>query len=485
MKKLLFFITLFSGIFVSCEADLDLENKEYASREQIEKLAQSSPESLLTITSGIEDGTNSFLRSYNTYGGGAHSDFGLMAINLGLDLMSNDMVQVRSHWFSEYYNYTGRQQTNARATSTIWNFYYKVIRDANSIIELTPADTENEGLRYTAGRALALRGMAYFNLIRLYGNGEQGIPLYTEELDIPGRAPTSQVVDQAQADLETAYDYLEGFTRANKTQIDQNIVAGLLARFYLNYGDYTNAITMAQQAQQAGSILTGDDVYNGFDEIGSSSWIWGADITPETSSIYASFFSQISSINPGYGGILGVFKSIDKRLYDAIPDSDSRKDWFVDDPIVNPSGLTVPTYANVKFIDDTFFEGDYVYMRVEEMYLIEAEARALSGDDTGAAQVLYDLISTRDSAYVLSTNTGDALLEEIRTHRSIELWGEGFAFYDMKRWNEALVRDYEGSNHASFGRENFPAGSPKFVLQIPLSELNANDAIGPGDQNPL
>src|SRR5690606_5331028 len=126
----------------------------------------------------------------------------------------------------------------------------------------------------------------------------------------------------------------------------------------------------------------------------------------------------------------------------------------------------LPRYANVKFVDDTFFEGDLLYMRAEEMVLIEAEAKAHSGDDPGAVQALYELMSKRDSAYTLSTSTGDTLLEEIRLNRRIELWGEGFAFFDMKRWNMPLTRDYPGSNHAGWaGKHNYPANSPKFTLQ--------------------
>ncbi|MEZ4838982.1 hypothetical protein [Flavobacterium sp.] len=37
-----------------------------------------------------------------------------------------------------------------------------------------------------------------------------------------------------------------------------------------------------------------------------------------------------------------------------------RKGWFA--AAGNPFGL--PQYANVKFVDDTDFEGDYVFMRV-------------------------------------------------------------------------------------------------------------------------
>lgn len=482
MKKYVLLTCMFSVFLTSCSDDLDLENKEYVSREAIEQLAETSPEALLVVTNGVNDGTNAFLRSFSTYGGGAHSDFGLKAFDLGLDLMSNDMTQSISHWFSEYYNYTGREQQNIRATSTLWNFYYKVIRDANLIIQLTPADVSDPGLRSTLGKAQALRGLAYFNLIRLYADGERGIPLYTEDEIIQSRVATSVIVAQIGEDLENAYANLEGYSRTDKTMINQNVAAGLLARYYLEYGDYTKAVAMAQQAQTAGTIMNMVQIFDGFDEISNPSWIWGAEITAETTSTYASFFSQMSNVNPGYGGLLRVYKNIDKRLYDDIKETDARRDWFVGDE--NQAQWNLPKYANVKYIDATFFQGDYLYMRVEEMVLIEAEALALAGDFEGAADALYKLVSKRDATYTVSTNTGAALLEEIRTHRRIELWGEGFAFYDMKRWDVDLVRDYANTNHPAWGRFNFDSNAPEMIFQIPLGELNANDEINEGDQNP-
>ncbi len=484
MKKYILITVLGALALSSCSADLDTKNKEYVSREQINALADSSPESLLIVTEGINDGTNAFLRSFSTYGAGAHSDFGLKAMNIGLDLMSNDVVMTGSHWFQEYHNYTGREQQNTRGTATVWNFYYTVIRDTNAIIDLVPSDTEDDGLRASLGKALALRGLAYFDLIRLYADGERGIPLYTENEFIASRASTSQVVEQIGKDLENAYIDLEGYSRPNKGGINQNVVAGLLARYYLQYGQYDKAITMALQAQGAGVVMSGDLIYDGFDEISNPSWIWGADITPETTAIYASFFSHMGNVNDGYAGLLGVYKNIDRKLYDAIPETDSRKNWFVGDGQEEEWG--VPIYANVKFIDDTFFEGDLLYMRVEEMILIEAEAKALSGDSSGAAQALFKLMSKRDSTYTLSNNTGDALLKEIRLNRSIELWGEGFAFFDMKRWELPLERDYPGSNQAGWaGKLNYPANSPKFTFQIPIAEINNNEEINVGDQNAL
>ncbi len=210
--------------------------------------------------------------------------------------------------------------------------------------------------------------------------------------------------------------------------------------------------------------------------INNSEWIWGADLNTNTSTYYASFFSNVGSLNPGYAGFLQIFKSGDRRLVESISATDKRREWFAS----AGNGFGVPQYANLKFYDFTDFEGDYVFMRAAEMYLNEAEALALGGDDTGARQALFNLISTRDAAYTLSSNSGQNLLDEIRKHRKIELWGEGFAFFDMKRWNQPLVRTYAGTNHASFGLVDYPVGSSKFIFQIPIIEMNNNLDI---DQN--
>jgi hypothetical protein len=88
--------------------------------------------------------------------------------------------------------------------------------------------------------------------------------------------------------------------------------------------------------------------------------------------------------------------------------------------------------------------------------------------------VLYDLVITRDPEYQLSTNTGAALIEEIMTHRRIELWGEGFRWLDLKRLN--LPLDRTGSNHdASVAiKMEEPAGTNLWQYLITRDEINAN-----------
>ena len=74
------------------------------------------------------------------------------------------------------------------------------------------------------------------------------------------------------------------------------------------------------------------------------------------------------------------------------------------------------------------------------------------------------------------------LINEILLQKRIELWGEGCAWFDMKRLGVALERNYIGSNHViAAAKLDIPAGDPRFVFQIPQSEILANPNV---TQNP-
>jgi hypothetical protein len=485
-KKILLSLLIVVSIY-SCEKEfLNTDSKEYVTKQQLNDLASSSPEALLKINTSVESGQYSFLREFSTNQedtGFRHDDYGQMSINLGLDLMSNDMVQIQDHWMGNYYSYRGRTQ-DFSTTRIIWNFYYSIIYNVNSIIAQVPEDATDQDLLHLKARARGLRAWSYFNLVRIYqytyqGNqSAAGIPLYDgEDINIGSRAPLEDVYAFILEDIQLAYTNIEGYSRASKETLNKEVIAGIYARILLETGtDYTKCATLAAEARSSASLMTAAQwVSEGFSDISNSEWIWGSDIDGESSTVYASFFSHVSSLNAGYAGLLNIHKTIDKRLFEAISATDIRKTAFDE-----ASG-----YLNYKFFDFTFFEGDYVYMRAAEMYLMEAEALARSGNDSQAAAVLYQLVSTRDPGYTSSTNTGQNLINEILLQRRIELWGEGFAWYDMKRNGIALERDYTGSNHAAFGRDDYPSTANEFLFQIPIREIENNLEINTEDQNPL
>ncbi|HLU92494.1 MAG TPA: RagB/SusD family nutrient uptake outer membrane protein, partial [Membranihabitans sp.] len=127
--------------------------------------------------------------------------------------------------------------------------------------------------------------------------------------------------------------------------------------------------------------------------------------------------------------------------------------------------------------------GDLAFMRSAEMYLIEAEALARSGQDAEAASVLYDLAVNRDEEYTLSTNTGADLIEEIMIQRRVELWGEGFRFYDLKRLDLPLDRTGANHNATLAAKLEEPAGSKEWQFLIPQQEIDYT--LGVVVQNPL
>ena len=99
-------------------------------------------------------------------------------------------------------------------------------------------------------------------------------------------------------------------------------------------------------------------------------------------------------------------------------------------------------------------------MRVEEMKLIEAEAAGMQ-DEARGIKLLTDFAKTRDPHYGYGTHNGaygnkstSKFQNEVWWQRRVELWGEGFATFDIKRLNKGIIRSYHGTNHVEGARWN-------------------------------
>ncbi|MNT63902.1 SusD family protein [compost metagenome] len=114
------------------------------------------------------------------------------------------------------------------------------------------------------------------------------------------------------------------------------------------------------------------------------------------------------------------------------------------------------------------------------MYLIEAEAEARLNNEPAAKQALLAIQQRAGVATVVSTNTGNALIEEILLERNKELYGEGHKFFDLLRTKKGV--DRTGST-VHWKIVNFPSGDNRLVSPIPQLELDANPVLKP-QQNP-
>jgi hypothetical protein len=349
--------------------------------------------------------------------------------------------------------------------------FYRFVSNATAILtnidQATGTETEKENIK---GQAYAYRAFAYFQLVQAWGkrfdydnpaNNDEpnsGVILRnTEQLtfDNQARSTVNEVYQQINSDIDNAVKCLTATTvvRTNKTYINRYVAEGLKARILLAQGKWEEAALLAKDVVEHSGAKLQADTYttttNRMMDSGNSEWLWcKIGLVDEVEHTLKNFESFMSNMNVSYNRKSP--RAIYNQLYNRIPDTDVRKAiWLpyapdatsMPRPIVPTNGIVV-NYMSNKFIvsDPAAKVADVPYMRLPEMMLIEAEGYARAGKYGEAAQALYPLASARDPQYQLSTKTGQELIDEIMFQRSVELWGEGFRWPDLKRLNMPLDR---------------------------------------------
>jgi hypothetical protein len=476
----------------SCGSDyLDTEYTRYLDAETAGEAAGRNPDVFL-------NGMWSWQVEYTDN----HDTFGLLSVLLAKDMMSEDIAVSAFHWFCYDYDFDNRM-FNYRRTRADWSLFYTDIAKANDIIGSYPEGGKTPDEKALLGQALAIRGMAFTYLPQIYqtymnqdgtiNRNAAGVPIllttadgYTlDELDgLKGRNTVGAVLDQAEKDLTAAVQNLTeaNYKRPSKNYVDLSVAQGLLARYYLLTQQWDKAAAAANAARSGYKQRDYAGLHDGFMTVNNSDVMWGFAHTSETQTTYASYFSHISNLAPGYAGMNYCAKLIDARLYSQIADDDYRKDLYngpAGDSSQPTAGAVLP-YASLKFGDTGDWTMHYIYMRAAEMVLIEAEAYARQGNGAQAATVLKELMANRQPSW----NQSSVTVEDILLQRRIELWGEGFAYFDLKRNNLGIDRNYEGSNHLAGHLLTIPAFDVRWTYQIPQSEMQENMHIQDSEQNP-
>lgn len=516
-------------VLVTSCTDLDTRPEgDISTSDQKQEIAEAIPERMAADISGMYF---SIGKQFCIYGDGADArddDFGYPASCLSLDLNGADMVSDASgyNWFSVASEYSDRIYNYAN-TNMRWAMFYNQIKMANDIIATIPEDNENEELNYYKAQALATRAFDYLTLVQYYqftykGNeNKPAVPIITDKsendlLNNP-RATVQQVYDLIMSDLNTAIPLLEGYNRNTKNEINQQVAYGLRARANLLMQNWGAAYDDASKAVAGYQPYSREEISKpGFNDANAPSWMWALILTPTNMpEPYPSWPSVISSFSgDSYSAGVGCYKMINKLLYTKIPDTDVRKGWWVDENLKSPNieglswtgyegkpigPLAIPDvkmaflpYTNVKFgayqdiLGNNVNAGDWCMMRAEEMILIQAEAKAMSGDLGGGKQILEDFVKTyRDPQYSSKANSTAAFQDEVWLQRRIELWGEGFALSDILRLRKNVVRfnSRVETNFPSGFKFNLAADNGWLLMRIPRGEINANNGIAEGDNN--
>ena len=322
------------------------------------------------------------------------------------------------------------------------------------------------------------------------------------------RDSVQQVYNQIMADLDEAISLLAGYDNGSaKDKIDEAVAYGLRARANLLMQNWENAAKDAAKAIEGGTPQSLSEVSNPtFNSADADSWLWGVLITPDNDVVTTGIINWPSHLcsltGKGYTTLTGSFRYVSSALYDQIPDTDIRKQWFISPdttstlvdnktvggiPVIDYFGLA--PYTNVKFgayqdvMGNTTNSQDWPLMRVEEMYLVKAEGEAMSGNLPAAKKTLEDFVKAyRNPSYMCNVSSATAMQDEIWLQRRMELWGEGFALFDILRLKKPIIR--KGTNYAAIVQFNLEPESQIMIYRIPQCEMETNKGITEADNNP-
>lgn len=398
-----------------------------------------------------------------------------------------------------------------------WYYYYMLIGNANAIIVNIDNATGPEADRqFIKAQALTFRAYSYFMLSQIYCNrwsdssngATDGLVLRTDLStgDLP-LSSLSEVYQRVYDDLNEAIELYKtsGKVRVANYDPDVNVAYAIYARAALTRQDYNKAHKMAISARTGYPLMSNNEYRAGF-FTPNKEWIWSSYGASDESLFYFSYFAYIA-YNSNASAVRNYPKCISKELYNKIPVEDVRKTMFLDPtgylydtstgqtssssalaakarqmfPALYP---TASIYAYMQFkigAADLPGVGNLNHFRSSEMYLIEAEAKYFSGDEQGAINALEFLNrqSGRNPSYVC-TKTGSELLEEIKLYRAIELWGEGFDWFDLKRWGDGINRksvEAGGNFIPVLAITASPQDGNEWTWKIPQKETDYNGGI--------
>lgn len=333
---------------------------------------------------------------------------------------------------------------------------YRLINVCNNII--ASIDKVNASDRDAVkGQALFLRGMAYFEMVKLFakpysaGNTSTNLGLQivttptingqvTAANNVP-RSSVQQTYDQIIADLTAAKTIIGGDAGEYGSEY---AVSAVLSRVYLQTGNYAGARDEANNVIENSGLSLESDYSNAFNNTSASSEdIYVLPVTAQDGSNEMHTYWSILDYGARDGDVEVNQEHID--LYDA---ADARLALFyIDDNDIYRSGKWKFQYKNLPVI------------RLAEMYLNRAESNFRLNSSVGAsADDDIDMIRSRVGLPFINVTLLDILNE-----RRLELAHEGQRIHDIKRLRLAV--------------DGFDYDANELVFPIPLREINASAGV--------
>ena len=520
-------VGLFSLVLVNTSCIEETEPTSVATQAQAERSSSATKAQAMAIPAQFNAIDNDYIDN-NSW----HAPFGYPAMMIIRDMMGNDMGFPTSSYANHFYRFGACQYMGGEYiyAAYIWEYYYKLVLTANSVINVVNPETATKEQLGYLGAAYAVRALAYLDLGRMYeflpndktssinadGNDVLGLtvpivtPTMTEaEARNNPRVKKADLVTFIKGDIEKAKEYIPNVSdRLNRTIPNLACVYGLEARLNMWTEEYAAAATAAQNAIAASGMTplseaVALDKTSGMNTY--SQFMWCCNLVKEDDAVQSgivNFTSWMSNQTTfGYtGSATGQYMICDRKFYERISSTDWRKKWWQApegsdlrnqksknhiEYLTPTDAEDMPEFAALKFRPGQGNVDDYnvgcavaiPLMRVEEMYFIKAEAEAHDNPAAGIATLTEFMTQYRDAAYTTNASSKEDAIDEIIFQKRVELWGEGQIFFDYKRLNMSVNRGYSGTPFFSALRLN-TEGRPAWMnLVISVSEYQDNQAV--------
>lgn len=495
------------------------------SKDYLETQPQSSvsPDVLFSTTEGARVAvnglskimTNQYLGTQGMNGEGTIKSW--YANFTGNDMQKCNQTGWAPLWNCEY---------NERATSSYdyypWFYYYKLIGNANKIVEsIDEAEGSAAERQFIKAQALTFRAYSFLMLSQLYchrwvdsnSGADPGLVLRLDTSTGDMALSTlAETYSRIYTDLDDAINlFTESGLRRSSDHFfepDINVAYAVYARAALTREDWTNAAKYAILAREGHPLMKSAEYMSGFNEP-NDEWIWGVYEAEDQTLYYYSFYAY-QGANASSGNCRQYPTAISKELYDQIPVTDARRKlWleptaeeYADSKLNKTTGRSTGLLQKRAFneFESKLYSTSYVFMymqfkhlcsfypgggsfnifRSAEMYLTEAEAYCHIGGKENEVQALLEELNAAHNPDYECDKTGDDLLNEVKLYRRIDLWGEGFDWFDYKRWKQPIVRKSiadGGSFHKTFAITLNPDDANDWTWVIPNKEKDYNKLV--------
>jgi starch-binding outer membrane protein, SusD/RagB family len=335
---------------------------------------------------------------------------------------------------------TDREVTNRTLTASnlqvnnTWGAIYLVVNRANTV--LAQADrlfSENvitaEERDAVKGEMFFLRGLAYFDLVKVFGGVPLELNATTSLTDIQflPRSSAQEVYSSIVSDLTNAENLLGTDERTSPRRASGLAATALLARVYLQNGNYAQAEAKAGQVIESSQFMLMPSFASIFttEGMGNMESIFEIDFTPNDPNGLG------FGTNPNTPGQKFYVR---EGTYNALQASAANGDQRF------AATVRIDGSANrrrlLKYEDAVNNADNVIVIRLAEMYLIRAEA-AIRQSGSVSAQAIEDINMVRNRAGLPNVGalSAQAALQEILNQRRLEFVGEGLRYMDLIRYD--------------------------------------------------